>query len=512
MGSLLDRPVIRMGETVSSSGREDISRLMVPSDWFGRLRTRFQGFRRTFWPTRPSMGSTKIDYHKTRSLYRNDDPKTNLGSGIVRRIVNSRADFIDLPHSATGDELYDEFLDNCIHVFWRAQLIQMIRDATRDADTIVRIRRHSSDNPLVASEEWEACYLEIVSPERCSILYKQGGDKREIDRAYIRHEVEEVVEERQVDGRSITLPQIRAKVIIEELTPEVFRYYDQTEGIWRDELREDNVWGFVPLYEVANEYDASLDGGQSDLEAPLPFIMALHEVLAQSLVAHKAHSIPKAKFKVNDLTAFLANNFPESFEADETGGVDPTTFNGTVNWKGTEILFFQAGEEDAEYLEARSVLGDSISLCEFLIDMIAMSSETPRAILLGTKFDDTDEMVPFAKAINRKRGFFSETIQEVCKMVLAINFMEPLKVPLAWEEITPAEALTRAQALQQEVMAGEVLATREVISDRTLRATLRRRIPNMKPDSQEKSDATSNKQLPMISPQSVSGTDSGRNE
>jgi len=426
--------------------------------------------------------------------------------------VNSRPDFIDLPHSATGDEVFDEFLDNCIHNYWSPQLVQMIRDATRDADTVVRIRRFSSDNPLVSAEEWESCYLEIVSPERCSIIYRQGGDKREIQVAYIRHEIDEIQEEVRTNGAAVTLPQMRRKIIIEELTPEEFRYYDQTEGKWREDLREDNVWGFVPLHEVNNEYDASLDGGQSDLEAPLPFIMALHEVIAQTLVAHKAHSIPKAKFKINDLTTFLANNFPDAFETDEAGQIDPTTFSGTVNWKGTEILFFQAGEEDADYLEAQSVLGDSVSLAEFIIDMIAISSETPRSILLGTRTDDTDEMVPFAKAINRKRRFFAESIQGICKMALAINLMEPLRVPLSWEEITPQEALTRAQALQQEVMAAEVLATREVISDRTVRASLRRKVPHMKSDSQEKEDAKDNKQIEITSGQSVSGTDSGRNE
>lgn len=512
---ILDRPLItmRVGETVSGGGREDISRLMIPGDYFGKLR-RALGFggRRSFWPQRPSFSTTKVNYENTRKLYRNDDPRTNLGSGLVRRIVNSRMDFVELPHSATGDELIDEFLDNCIHVYWRSPLQQMIRDATRDADTIVRIRRHREDNPLVTPEEWEACYLEIVPPEKCSIIYRQTGDRREIERAYIRHEVEEIKEEQTVNGRSLSLPQMQNKVIIEELTPDEFRYFDQTEGVWRDDLAETNSWGFVPLREVNNEYDAALDGGQSDLEAPLPFIMALHDVIAQSLVAHKAHSIPKAKFHINDMTTFLVNNFPDSFEPGPTGEPDPARFTGTVNWKGTEILFFQGQEEDADFLQAESVLGDSRTLADFLIDMIAISSETPRSVLMNTRVDDRDEMVPFVKAINRKRGFFAEEVQEICKMVLAINLMEPIKAPMAWDEITPEEALVKAQALQQEVMAGEVLATRQVISDRTLRAGLRRKIPHMKPDTQEKEDAKSNKELPVTSPGSVSGTDSGTNE
>ncbi len=477
----------------------------------GGLRTSFRQFTRTFWPTTASYAGTQISYNKTRQLYRSDDSKANLGSGFVRRIVNSRPDFIELPHSATGDEVIDEFLESCIHTYWSSSLLQMIRDATRDAETVIRIRRHSTENKLVGAEEWEACYLEIVPPESTSVYYKQNGDLREIDRAYIRHEIEEIKEEARVNGRAIMLPQVRRKVIIEEITPTDFRYYDETEGIWRDDLHQTNSWGFVPLVEVRNENEGYLEGGQSDLEAVLPYLFAFHDVMAASLMAHKAHSIPKAKFKINDMMNFLSNNWPDSFERDANGNVDPSSFNGKVQWKGTEILFFQA-DEDAEYLEANSVLGDSKTLMEFLIDCISIISETPRSIMMNTRIDDRDEIMPFVKLINRKRQHFKPFIQEICKMVMAINFMEPVVVPLAWDEITTDEALAKAQALQQRVMADEVLATREVISDRTMRADLRRHIPHMKSDSREKQDATGNKQLEIVSPGSVSGSDSGKNE
>lgn len=479
--------------------------------WLGGIRTGFRNFRRTFWPTTPSYAGTKVSYTTTRQLYRSDDKNSNLGSGMVRRIVNSRVDFIELPFVATGDEVIDEFLQKGIDTYWSSDLQQMIRDATRDAETVVRIKRYNQDNPLISAEQWEICYLESVPIERTSIYYLQNGDRNEIERAYIRHEIEEVVEEASSNGRAMTLPKTRQKVIIEEITPDAFRYWDETEGEWRKELEQPNSWGFVPLVEVKNEEEAYLEGGQSDLEACLPFVLAFHDVMAAALTAHKAHSIPKAKFKINDLMGFIANNWPESFEKDEQGRIKPETFNGNIKWKGTEILFMQS-EEDAEFLEARSVLGDSKTLMDFLLDCIAMTSETPRFILMATKVDDTDEIVPFTKLINRKRNYFKPFIQEICKMVLAINHMEPVVVPLAWDEITPQQALDKAQALQQRVMADEVLATREVISDRTMRADLKRHLPHMKSDSQEKADARSNKQLEITSPGSVSGTDSGRNE
>jgi len=487
----------------------------ISTNWTKGIRSSFKSFRRTFWPTQPTYTGTQISYNMTRSLYRNDDPKANLGSGVCRRIINSSRDFIGIPRSATGDEIVDEFLDKCMSVYWSAEILAMYRNACRDADTVVRIRRDAMDDPLVSAEEWECCYLEIVDPERC-VFYYNLENRRQIDKAYVRWEVDEIVEEAQVSGRAVTLPQVRQHVIIEEITPSTFRYYDETEGIWRDELEQPNAWGFVPLREVHNEFESSLEGGQSDFEACLPFIFALHDVMSQSLMAHKAHSIPKAKFKVNDMLSFLANNWPDAFETDENGRPIPGSFNGNISWKGTEILFMES-EEDVEFLEAQSVLGDSKTLMEFIINCIAMTSEVPHTILMNLPVDNApaEEMTPFVKKIVTKRENFGKDIQAICKMALAINHMEPVRIPLAWAEVTPAIALTKAQALQQDVMSMEVLATREVISDQTVRSTLRPAVPVMKSSTEEAKDATKNKQMPVstgpTSSQSVKGSDQGKN-
>lgn len=490
----------------------------ISTSWVGGgLRSGWRTLRRTFWPTAPNYAGTTISYEKTRSLYRNDDKKNNLGAGVAKRIVNSSMDFIGLPRSATGDEVVDEFLDKCIWIYWSKEILEMYRNAVRDADTVVRVRRDEMDDPLVSEGEWEACYLEVLDPERVVVFYEMGN-RRRIEKAYIRHEVEKVEEDAQAHGRSIMLPQVRQHAIIEEITPESYRYYDETDGKWLDELEKPNSWGFVALREVHNEYESSLEGGQSDLEGVIPFIMALHDVMSQTLLAHKAHSIPKAKFKINNMLSFLANNWPDAFEKDANGQIIQDSFNGEISWKGTEILFMES-EEDVEFLEATSVLGDSKILADFIIECIAIASDTPHSMLLKAPANEmnVDEMVPFTAKIQRKRTFFTEDIQAICKMVLAINHMTPQRVPLAWDDITPEAALAKAQALQQDVMSLEVLATREVISDQTVRSTLRPKIPAMKSSSQEATDAKSNKQIEMqsagsTSPQSVSGSDSGKNE
>lgn len=487
--------------------------------WSSAVVNNLRSFRKTFWPMPTSYVGTKVTYALTRKLYRNDDRKSNLG-GFGKRIVNSTVDFMGLPIVASGDEIVDEFLNKCVDNYWRGELTQAFRDSCRDGETIVRVRRHDPDNPLISPEEWEACYLEVVTPETCAIYYKTGqNDTTEIDKAYIRHEVDEIQEDAKPSGRALRQPIIKSHVIIEEITPEAFRYFDETAGDWRADLEQPNSWGFVPLIEFSNEYDPAGLGGISDLEGPLPFIMAFHDVMGQALISHKAHSIPKAVFNVGEMMQFIANNWPDSFERDENGQVILTSFDGRISWTGTEVLFLEP-DESAGYMEVQSALGDSQTLLDFLLTCISIASETPKSVLMNQTAQDADEMVPLAHKIARKRSHFHAPLTMICKMVLAINHMVPVKVPLAWEDITPDIALKRSQTLQQEVMSMEVLATRQVVSDRTVRQHLRPYVRSMKSNAQEATDAKKNVQMPMTSPnstsgptstQSVKGTDSGKN-
>lgn len=463
----------------------------ITTEWARDFRDSMRRLRRGFWPTATNYGRETLSYADARRLYRNTDKNANLGSGFGRRIVNSVPDFMGLPMSATGDEIVDEFLNNGIQNYWAAELQQAIREAVRDGDTVLRVRRHNPDNPLISPDEWETCYLEVVPPETVAIYYSTDGDTTEIARAYVRHEVDMVIEGATSDSRALRQPQVRTHVIIEEITPTTYRYWDESEGEWLDDQQRVNPWGFVELVEVFNEFDSAVEGGQSDFEGPLPFIMAFHDVLQQSLVSHKAHAIPKATFKVHDMMNFIANNWPDSFERDELGQIDPNTFNGQISWKGTEMIFVEP-DEDVGFAEVTSSLGDSKTLLDFLLTCIAIASETPKSVLMDQTAQDADEMIPFSKKIERKRYGFTKPIQQVCKMVLAINFMEPTKVPLAWEDITPDIALKKSQALQQDVMSYEVLATREVISDATIRRSLKRLIPAMKSGTEETADAKKN--------------------
>lgn len=473
--------------------RSKISEMI--SGWSGGLREgviMIGGLSKRFWPRPPlSVGFVNVD--KTRQMYRNDKKEINLGTGFARPIVDLTTAFIGLPHSSIGDEIFDEFLNDCIHRYWSAELQQMIRDACRDSTTVVRFRKSLISNPLMTSDEVAAGYLQIVPPESCTIFY-DPEDGKTITKALIIHDVEQEdnTQQPQLIFRTFKGPRTRMHRIIEEITPTEFTYYDETFGVTREDLNATNDWGFVPLVEVFNEYDAYLQRGQSDLEAAFVFMTAFHDVQYQTLQAHKQHSIPKVKFKVNDMMTFLVNNFPDSFQLDENGQPIMESFNGQVSWKGTEIFFFEA-EEDAEFMEARSVLGDSISLMDFLINCICIASEMPRwAFGLDVGAADKTETLVFTRKIERKRTIFTPYIQQLCKMALAVNRMAPERPLLSWPEVDPNTVATQAQALQQQTMSLELLQERQLISDQTARSSLKPLIPAMKSSQQEAKDAKGN--------------------
>ncbi len=457
----------------------------------GSLRSSFRSLGREVWPRIPVYSQSMVNYDLARSLYRNDDGKHNLGSGFSRIIIDTVVAFMGIPHVKGGDnEANDDFLNDCLQNYWRAEIGQMIIASCRDSKTIVRLRQHDFNDPLVATEERDHCYLEIVPPERVRVLY-DPDNAEVIAMALIdfRNEVpRDSFEEQLQQGRTISEPQVVIEDIVEVITPTQYRFWNVTRGQWMEDWERVNRWGFVPILEVFNEYDATLGGGQSDLEGAYPFMLAFHDVLGQALAAHKYHSIPKVKLRLNDIGPFLANNFPDAIDP-VTGRIEP---GAKISWRGTEILFMQS-EENAEFLEAESVLGDSKTLLEFLLDCISIAAETPEWAFMRVEGAGTGTMnaqtQPFLKRIDRKRNNFLPYIQRLLKMVMVVRGIAPNKPDLRWEPIRAEEFATWAQAIQYLIMGLEVAAQRGIISDRTYRETLRTFLPAMRGPDEEAREA-----------------------
>jgi len=490
--------------------KESIGEIIPAWGWFTwtGLRSNFKVLGSRFWGREPLYDHTIVNYDIARQLYRNDGTESDLGASFCKPVINLAVDFIGVPTANTEDPELDDFLNECLHKYWGSEIKQMLRNAMRDSKTVIRVRVPDINDPLMTMEEREYGCLETVEPERVVIQYRPSN-KNVIDIAYITRKV--LIIEDTGDLINGVQPAEREHEIMEIIDSERFQYFDKTDRRWMTELEQANPYGFVPLIEVWNEYDSSLSGGQSDLESFYPFVRALHDVIYQGLTAHKYHSIPKVKFNINDVTNFVKNNFPTAFD-DSTGKLKPQS---EISWDGKSVIFLQA-DEDAGFVEARSVLGDTKALAEFLIDCICVASETPKwAFMLidsgSANQANNAQTLPFLKKVDRKRIQFAVPLQRVLKMIQRINGFPIVLPTITWDTQHPETLATWSQAFQYLVMSLEVAAQRQIISDETYRSILAQYLPQMKNLAQEAQDAQDNfdpqaAQIPVNAPPASGNT------
>jgi hypothetical protein len=464
--------------------------------WTG-LRSSFRTLATTFWPSRSPYDRTVINYELARQLYRNDGADTRLGAGFCRPIIDRTVEFMGIPQIAGDNEGTNQFLNTAIQQPWKSPLQQIFRDALRDSKTVVRVWQPSVRNKLVTEEERQMCRLEIIDPQRVKLISFDPFDPEWIEKAVIVSYVPypDPNTDTPNDPPAGARVKLKEHEIWEIITPESFTYFDKTENRFMEDKERPNPYEFVPICEVFNEYDATISGGQSDFEPVYPFIKAFHEVMLQTLKAHKYHSTPKLQFKVKDVANFLQNNFPDT--VDENGNPVP---GAVIKWEGREILFTHVDEE-LGFLEAKSVLGDSRTLLEFLIDCIAVASEMPEEMFMrqeaATSGQSDKKFLAYERKIERKRTSFNQAVVQICKMALLINDRTPDVGEVLWDEIQIESLVSMAQATQQLVMSLEVLLQRKIISERTAMETIRgfRLFRRMKPPEQEAQDAKGNLDL-----------------
>lgn len=436
----------------------DVSR----SSWFGPSWNALRGMFTESFFKKPMMYKSVVNYDLARALYRNANEDFLLGAGFVRPIIDLEVEYIALPTVSGSSD--DAFLNDCISDYWAPQLQEMFRDVVRDSKVLVRYRQPSVLNPLMSEQDRTHGKLEILPPEEVDLTF-DPSDPDLVIRAAITHFIE-------VDTRTLedvvqgVAPRRETHEVTEVITPSDYRFFDKTEGVELVEWHSTNRWKFVPIWPVYNEYAADLGGGQSDIEPVLPFIQAFHEVLTDCLAAHKYHSIPKAKFKIKDVNQFIKNNWPEAW--DETTGRPRQ--GAKINLTGREIYFFNV-DEDGDFLEATSVLGDSKTLLEFLIDCICVAAETPRWAILASNgvVPETDASVtPFQKRITRKRINFHDSLVMIFKMALVANGKSLSGMHLAWPPVRLLDLVSKGQAIQQLVLAFDVAATHQWLADETI--------------------------------------------
>jgi len=464
----------------------DLSRILPPYSWMSYSGIRgFVGYYGTrFWPTKhPAGESSIVNYDVTRSLYRNDG-EIALGSGFAKPIVDVTVNFIGLPQVLLDDEDQTEFLNECLTDHWAPQLREMFTAAIRDSKCIVKLCWPDILDPLMTIDEADHGTLEIIAPDLVDIE-RDGKNKNIITRAVIHRRMNFVI---SLGDPTVGDAKTEVHEVLEIIDRDTYTFFDQTTSSWLDSMAAPNRYGFVPVIEVFNEWDAALQGGQSDLETVIPFMQAFHDVLTQSLQAHRYHSTPKLKLKLTDVATFIKNNFPAAWDS-ERATVIP---QAEINLNGREVMFFTT-EEDAEFLEAKSVLGDSRELLEFLIDCICIASQTPEWAFMrvdsgSANSDRNAQTVPLVKKVERKRINFVDPVQMLCKMALVAKELIPVRPQVTWQIVRTDDEFVQMQAFQQLVMGLEVARTRGEISDETYMNSIRAFLPGMKAPSEEKKD------------------------
>lgn len=488
-----------------------IAEMVVPT--WGGLRSFFR-ISGSSWPRAPLFDKTEINYDLARQLYRNDGEDSFLGSGFCRPIIDRAVEFIGLPSVSVGDERLDNEINDAIQKDWAAVWQEMLRNAMRDSKTVVRMWQPPF-SPLVTEEERTACKIATVDPERCTFVYDpQNPDI--VDRVVIVTEVEFPDTAIDIspagDPPRGQRPQTKAHRIWEVITADSYRYYDESDAVWLTDWARDNPYGFVPMFEVWNEYDSTLSGGQSDFESVYPFVKSFHEILLQGLKAHRYHSAPKLEMSIEDVYSFLANNFPDTIGDD--GKIIP---GSTIKWEGREVIITGINDK-VGYIEAKSVLGDTKTLLEFLVDCISVAAEMPEEFFMrteqGVSSSGSARFEAFEKKIERKRKIFQPAIQMMVKMHEAINDRTPTRPEVFWDEIRTENLASYAQAMQQIVMSLEVILQRKLVSDNTAREMLRfvfkRFFRLMKSPSQEAADAATNEDLTPAIPQQALPSSNGK--
>lgn len=449
------------------------------------LRNSFSALTRTFYgvPSQPLMRDSIVDYNAARECYYNNATNVNQGTIFARPIVDVAADFISTPTATVKeDKEIDPLMNNLLSQQWAKALIDMYRISMRDTRVWVRLRR-PVPGVLQAPNENEQLDLEIITLERVQATY--NAITRQLDRVVISNRVwveDNPYNPAQANNGVASFG--RFHDILEIITPNEYSYWDKTSNE-PFEGTVTNEWGFIPLLEVFNEYDPTLNGGICEFEAAYVFFKAFHDIMNQIRQGFKNHATPKIKFKVGEVATFLENNFPDAMHEGK--------LVGNINWEGREILFMES-DEDAGFLEVKSAIGDATVLLDFVISCISIATRTPKWALMRVVGQEvastaTSENLPFENRINSKRINYGTYIQTLLKMALKILKDAPMLAELTWSPLQTADVVQQAQALNQTVMAAEVANRAGAISLDTYRSKIRKFFPTMK-DNQSENAAT----------------------
>lgn len=418
------------------------------------------------------LDSSRVEYGKARALYDNTDDKYKLGAGFAKGIINTAAGLMGVPRICSKDEVAQEILDDFFSDN-TSRMAEVQRNALRDGDWFVWVTREENRELVLYPEQKTRLVFNMLPPEQVAHIKKDPltGQVRE----YIVTAAHEWLDDLDNPRKALITQRISAGKRIIRVTGDV---PPELEPF----VEEDNLWGFIPIVHFKNEGDATREFGQSDLEPVEPFFKAYHDVLLHALQGSKMHSTPRLKFKIKDLAAFLRNNF---------GISDPYAFasqGGAISLDGHEFFLFN-DDEDAEFIEVKSAIGDTTELLKFLFYCIVDASENPEFVFgahTPSSLSSVKEQMPIlVRKIARKRQQFTEPWQRLARIVLAMTALSgggkagTYATTLEWDEVDPRDEKEVAETLQNVTTALKTAMEAEIISDEAAVGYLKQYISTM---------------------------------
>nr|BDD48420.1 hypothetical protein 1 [Bacillales bacterium] len=402
------------------------------------------------------LDSSRVDYAMTRQLYYNTNDKYKLGAGFAKPVINTTVGFMGVPRFVSEDEGAQEVLDDFFNDNV-SKTQRTLRNALREGDCFVWVTREESEDSILYPEASTRLIYNIIPPEQVT----------KINRDPVTGKIREYIlksnhdwEDEKGEKRKAEIIQIisRDKHIIKaegDIPPDV------------DIGEHENKWGFIPIVHFNNEGDEHEEFGKSDLESIEPFLKAYHDVMLHAIKGSKMHSTPRLKLKLKDVAGFLRNNF---------GVTDPQKFvndGGTINLDGHELLLFN-DEEDAEFIEVNSAIGDAAVLLKFLFYCIVDTSETPEfafGVHTPSSLSSVKEQMPILiRKVARKRELFEDSFQHLARIVLAMTSIAEnmsfatFKTTLDWDDIDPRDGKEVAEELSLLTKALDTALQGEFIS------------------------------------------------
>jgi len=421
-----------------------------------------------------TLDSSRVDYPLARQLYRNTHDRYKLGGAFARPVINTTAGFMGVPAFSHPDPEAKAALAD-VAGRWAGRMLRINRNTLRDGDCFARIA-YTPHPYSPAKKQWE---LLLIPPEWVlPILDPMTG---RIASVVIRRPVR-ITDANGSETASYTITETidAAKVSIEVAgqAPEAVR---AQAGV------RDNPWGFVPIIHFKNEAEENQLYGASDLEPIEPFMRAYHDTMLHAIQGSKLFSTPRVKFKVKNIDKFMRDNFT----ADELR-------NKAIRFANKEIYFVADGE-DVAFISADSGAAGAATLLELIYCNIVDVSETPEfafgTAVASSKASVSEQMVPLARKVERKRGQFSEHYGNLASMFLAMwekveaRSLDEYQVDVKWPEVSERDDARMATVVNTLVTAMVTGIEGHVISLEAAVETLREYLPAMQRLEDEHSDS-----------------------